>query len=178
MLGRWLGVFLVVMLLLTCQRRVQPPDAIAIPTDSTGQTIIIDNTPITVPAQPQVLVEVVRTGCYGKCPAFSFQLLSNGQATLNGQAHVPLVGRYELTSVRSSALDSLWQAVAQADFFTLADSFPVGGHPIPDLPTTTTTVRGRDGLKTIVDNHGAPLALQHLEEFMRSWVFGLGWDQD
>lgn len=102
-----------------------------------------------------------KTGyCYGTCPVFSMSILAGGRAEYEAFEYNKVKGRFS-TTIAPLQLDSLKQAVKQANILTLLNEYAVGAT---DHPTYRLTIRLTNGrVKTIVDyGPDGPAQLKHI----------------
>lgn len=181
MLRTWIwGLCSIALLLLACNRKavpvISPPSAIIDPSkieqaDSIAyeQHRLEDSL-----AQPYLILALKRTGCYGKCPVFEANVFSDGKATYKGIRYVEMPGNYEALA-DTSWQNKILEKALKLQYFDLAASYPIDGHFIADLPTTTTAVFFNGNTKTIHDNFDAPKALIEFETFLENALLELKW---
>lgn len=147
-----------------------PKDSIEVAIDT---TLVIEDT-VVVDEAPHLLLSFERTACYGRCPAYLFQLYDNGDATYEGKRHVGLVGIHLATASRMQ-IDSLMAMADKIHFFELEDKYPVDATPISDLPNTITHMIFGEKEKQIINNHLAPTELKELEDHIDGLILALNW---
>ncbi|MDX1943131.1 MAG: DUF6438 domain-containing protein [Saprospiraceae bacterium] len=125
-------------------------------------------------AQPHLVIALKRTSCYGKCPVFEANVFSDGKAIYKGMNHVEMIGIYEAladTSWRSKILEK----ALSIQYLILADSYPIDGQAIANLPTTSTAIFINGKSKSIQNNFDAPKALIEFEAFLEKALSELNW---
>ncbi len=120
---------------------------------------------LTIPGFCQKPVEfdalTFKTGyCFGACPVFSMSILAGGRADYEAFDYNKRKGRFS-TTIAQPQLDSLKQAVNQANILTLLNGYATSWT---DHPTYRLTIRLTNGrVKTIVDyGPDGPAQLQRI----------------
>lgn len=122
-----------------------------------------------------IVFSLEKGSCYGKCPVFEAQLMSNGTAIFKGLRNVELVGNYAAT-VDKSKMEELIKNLNQADYFKFADYYPTNrDYTIPDLPNTTTSFNDGKQSKKIINNNDSPANLQWFETELENFFMQLDW---
>ncbi len=122
----------------------------------------------------ETILAFKQTSCFGKCPSFSVELLSDGRMFYNGKANVEKIGLYE-TTVNNSFIYTVFQEAEKIDFFNLNDKYPSDGRDIPDLPKTITFLKNGKKELRITNSFDAPLSLQHFEKYLLEKIDKLYW---
>lgn len=102
------------------------------------------------PAAPDlssVLIRLVRTGCYGSCPAYRLEVRGDGSVSYIGERFVLVKGEQHWTIPQSAVLQMI-ALFRQADYFRL-DGYYVAD--VTDLPTYFTGLQIGEQQKFIVD---------------------------
>ena len=98
-----------------------------------------------------------RTGCYGTCPAYKVVVYADGRVEYTGAGHVLVTGM-ETAALSLEKVDDLSDALREANFSSLQDSYASVGDGCPTLWTdcglviTSVTVSG--AVKTIRHDYG------------------------
>lgn len=129
------------------------------------------------PADFQVTLE--RGPCFGTCPVYFLSVLANGTVGYEGRQFVAVEGSQTATLSHEKFL-RLVQAVLEADFFDLADTYTVSAT---DLPSITTTVTMNGMVKSVyhygvgcgTDLDTAPPGLCALEALLEDIPVSNGW---
>jgi Domain of unknown function (DUF6438) len=118
-------------------------------------------------ADPDAVITMERTACFGYCPAYRLTIHGNGQVTYEGIAFVATQGTQTI-QLSPEQVQSLIREIEQANFFQLKDAYAV---EMTDLPGTRTSVTLNGRSKEVwhygsvgdpnLDN--APAALSNLE---------------
>lgn len=116
------------------------------------------------PDRGPLLLYFERAGCYGFCPVYWIRVADDGAMVYEGAHFVATLGRSE-ARLGADQVAALRQAIAGADFFTLADRYDDVRYP--ELPSMVITVRDHERRKTVYHHLGdvsAPGRLLELEE--------------
>ena len=122
----------------------------------------------------ETILEFKQTSCFGKCPTFSVELLSDGRMFYNGKANVEKIGVYE-TTVNNSFIYTVFQEAEKIDYFNLSEKYPTDGKDIPDLPKTIIFLKNEKKERRITDSFDAPLSLQNFEKYLLEKIDDLHW---
>ncbi len=115
----------------------------------------------------QIVIEMEKTACYGRCPVYTIKIDSQGTGLFVGVEHTEPLGLYSFR-LKKSEIDELHSAFEEIGFFGLEDRYY---DNISDLPTTYLTYRKEGREKKIMDYHGAPPELKQLESRIQELVF-------
>ncbi len=110
----------------------------------------------------EIVFSMTKTKCYGKCPAYTIEIYSNGRVTYNGLANVEKIGKFE-KNITQTELSNLKKAFLDSKFFDFNDEYVSNAT---DLPTTYILFRNNDKEKKIKDYHRAPKELKVLEKLL------------
>ncbi len=109
-------------------------------------------------------MKLSRTGCYGKCPAYSIEIHADGTAIYTGKDYVSVPGeRREHLSTQQ--VEELVEAFRKANYFSLKHKYVAS---VTDHPTYKTSFEVNGVKKSVVDydgqRAGMPKAVTELEE--------------
>ena len=169
--------FFLILITFSCNQKNQQlvsPPATDSPVEVVIDTTLVIEDTILVDEAPHLLLSFERTACYGRCPAYLFQLYDNGDATYEGKRHANLIGVHLATASRAQ-IDSLVAKAAKIRFFDLEDKYPVDTAPISDLPNTIIHIVLGEKEKQIINNHLAPSELKELENHIDDLILALNW---
>jgi hypothetical protein len=123
-------------------------------------------------------IRLVRTPCFGRCPAYSVEIRGDGTVVYEGEHFVEVQGVH-LAHVPDATVRRLFDAFVRADFFWTYDEYR---SPVTDLPTSIVTISFDGHSKTVVDyageQQGLPKAVADLEDAIdaaagtRHWIEG------
>jgi len=124
---------------------------------------------------PTVVAEIRKTSCYGDCPVFRFQIMSDYSLRYVGQENVVLIGSFTGTLSFNPML-KLGGMAAGANFYRLEDNYPVKWEESPaDLPYTETTINWRGRKHTVKHKYDGPEALKEIEDYLIDLVDQATW---
>lgn len=126
------------------------------------------------PSKPYVLASIKKTPCYGKCPVFEANFYNDGRAEYFGKMNVKKMGSYA-SRIDDSTLKSIRSKAGEVGYFDLYNTYPTGEVKIADLPTTITSVRIGDMIKTVSNKYQGPEELKIFEDFLLEIVDRLEW---
>ena len=125
---------------------------------------------------PNLLASLRRSPCYGKCPAFSYELFADGKVTYFGQSNVTRMGSYT-TKVDDAFMKRIADKALSIKYLSLSDHYPTADIAVSDVPTITTYIRiGNDG-KKITNNYDPPKELTEFEQWLEEQFETLKWQQ-
>jgi hypothetical protein len=119
--------------------------------------------------QPEPLVTLHRTACYGTCPVYSLEIFADGFIRCIGINFVQYTGEHRAV-VAQETVENLVADFLRADYFALHDSYETYKDrkgrtwTITDLPTVITSLRVGTTKKSVRDYASAPRRLRELEE--------------
>jgi hypothetical protein len=111
----------------------------------------------------KVAITLQRTVCYGRCPAYSVTVSSQGIVFI-GAAYVTATGKHTAT-ISADDVRKLAQRFVDADFYSMAGEYRAG---VTDNPTYTLSITIDGHTKKVVDyvgpSVGMPAAITELED--------------
>ena len=116
---------------------------------------------------------IKKTPCFGKCPVFEAKLFSNGTATWYGKMNVERLGNYE-AKIDLEKIREIQRNADSMGYWDLYEKYPLENQ-VADLPTTITSVRVGDMIKTVRNTHDAPPDLTKFENYLLDIMEGLEW---
>lgn len=121
-----------------------------------------------VPAQGRPVITLSRNACFGTCPVYFVEIFETGLVRYTGTNFVQVTGERSATIPRD-AVKSLERDFLKIHYFSFKDSYVTCKAPdgteefITDLPTTYTSLRIGNRIKSVKDYACAPDALMDLE---------------
>jgi len=110
-----------------------------------------------------VKIELSRTQCYGRCPAYSVTIRGDGSVHFDGQRYVQIPGKHD-ARVAPDTVRELVRQFEKAKFFAADDKYVA---EVTDNPTYTLTLTVGGEKKTVTDyvgeQVGMPLVITDLE---------------
>lgn len=123
--------------------------------------------------KPYQAVGYKKTPCFGKCPVYEVNIYSDNTATWNGKRNVERLGWYEakLTDTKVQDIKDKASELGYLDFY---NEYPVE-HKVADLPSTITTVRYGDMIKSVKNTIEGPEKLKEFETYLENIINRLDW---
>jgi hypothetical protein len=110
-----------------------------------------------------VKIELTRTVCYGRCPAYSVTIRGDGNVHFRGDRYVHDQGEHD-AHIDPAAVMELVRQFEKANFFAVGDKYVA---EVTDNPTYTLTLTVAGKTKTVTDyvgeQVGMPLVITDLE---------------
>ena len=152
-------------------------------TDSTSLITEIDTAQQSIstesPDDEELLVVILafeKTSCFGKCPSFKVELLSNGVIQYEGRAHVENMGKYT-SNVNDSFIYTIFQEADKIGFYNFKKEYPADGHQLPDLPKTITYIKNGKKEHQVINGFDSPRELREFEAFIWEKIESLYWEK-
>lgn len=125
-----------------------------------------------------VKIELSRTACYGRCPAYAVTIRGDGKVRFTGEAFVAIPGKHD-AKIPLEAMRSLIRQFESARFFAAGDKYVA---TVTDNPTYTLTLTVGGKTKSVRDyvgeQVGMPLVITDLENAVdevagtKRWIKG------
>lgn len=113
-------------------------------------------------SNPNVIIKLTRSGCYGDCPSYDVIIYRDGTVHWNGNYFVDVEGEAK-GEVSVQQISELISAFEQVNFFFMKN---YTSHDGTDAPTVVTTITINGRTKTVTHYYGdtsAPIELYELE---------------
>src|SRR2546428_8088531 len=110
--------------------------------------------------QPQVVITLERTVCYGTCPAYTLRITGDGSVEYEGMRYVRVIGK-ATARISPDVVRRLVTEFERIGYFDLEDKYTA---MVTDNPTTTTSIRIDTRFKRVIDYVAGPQALKELEQ--------------
>lgn len=123
-----------------------------------------------------MVAALVRTPCFGSCPAYEVQVRADGTVFWKGDKNVTRLGSYRATA-SVAWMEALMLFADQHAFFQMSGQYPAGGRDIPDLPQTISYLKNGDREKSIKNGGDAPPALRQFERYFEEKLEELAWEK-
>ncbi|MDA0714230.1 MAG: DUF6438 domain-containing protein [Bacteroidetes bacterium] len=117
--------------------------------------------PVRMVPNDSLLLSYERTPCFGRCPVFKIKVYESGYTTYQGVNFVEYMG-YFYTHINAEDLNTIYQLVNEADYFSLNDSYD--NENIMDLPAKIFRVDALGINKRIVARTNVPESLIQMAE--------------
>lgn len=118
------------------------------------------------------VARIQRTACFGRCPIYTLTLFEDGRVEYFGKKFTPREGRFEgkVTPEVYEKLLNYSQEMGYLDMENVYDK-----QAITDLPSTITSLRTPEELKTVVNRFDAPEELRRFEQFFDELFKDVEW---
>lgn len=115
-----------------------------------------------------------KTPCFGICPHFEMVVMSDGQATFNGERNVEMVGTWKGTW-NQKQIGRVIKEANRIGYKNLQDEYD--NKFVTDLPATYTTINfdGSGDVKTIMNRYQGPAELQSLYKVIDEIILEVEW---
>ena len=138
---------------------------------------IVEKTTIPEGIDPNLLVSLNRTPCFGSCPAYKVEIFEDGTVKYKGSGYVKRIGFF---TAKADA-DFIAQIMKQAEtvnYLKFQNKYPAENIEIADMPQTISYVRiGKEG-KLIHTKLDAPKELVAFERWLEKHIENLQWTVD
>lgn len=118
------------------------------------------------------VVEMTKSPCYGRCPAFTLVIYEKGIVSYDGKRNTPRLGLY-VKKLDNDTYTKLISTFKKANVWQY-DNIYRGMYP--DAPTVTMSYHEDGDVKTIVGKDGRPYALLELEAMLDNIANSDGWE--
>jgi hypothetical protein len=115
------------------------------------------------------VIALMRTTCYGGCPAYSLTISADGKVLYRGREHVKRKGEVE-SRISQEKLKELVAAFKEIDYFDLKDKYLNGKEDCPkwwvDMPYAATSLT-LNGKKKTVNHYSGCIGSAEVEKLRR-----------
>jgi hypothetical protein len=121
-----------------------------------------------ISGQELPVITLKRTACFGTCPIYSLEIFEDGGLRYNGTQFVAAIGPRQ-AQISPGAVKALIDSFLKIRYFDLKDVYETHQNPdgtsewISDLPTTYTSLRVGNRIKSVKDYAFSPEKLRMLE---------------
>ena len=119
-------------------------------------------------------IEMVKTSCFGTCPAYTFNLNGDGSATFNGRQFVKMEGKHNRT-FPADTTNFVFTRLMEADLFQYKNEYT---DNVTDLPTTYLTFKHEGRQKKMKLYYGVPAELKAITKELEALAFTQGWSEE
>ncbi len=121
------------------------------------------------------VVSLERTGCFGKCPAYVFEVWNDGVAIYAGARNVERLGKFE-AQASEDLINKIKELGAELGILKMEDGYPLNKEKRPaDLPVTNVYFNNGDKEHYTVDVMGAPEELTKFERAVDEIMNSMDW---
>lgn len=147
------------------------PEASTESADPVEQEVLFKN----VAEGDSLFASIKRGHCFGKCPVYEMNIYNNGHVTLNGIAHVDLIGKYTRT-IRQEDMLKFVDKAKLIGFMDLEDEYD---NPyLMDVPAATTSIVIDGKRKTVRRRVDFPTSILAFEKLFDNLLNREGWIQE
>lgn len=155
-LNIFLALISISFLALACNGSKKTTD-----TNSTTTTESASDQPLNMnTAKGELLVEMSKSACFGKCPVFTLKIFDNGRVEYHGVIHTDKLGVYS----RQLDENSFYQIVRHLEATKLEQYEDFYSSGATDFPMTSITHYQRDSSKTVKGDFERPEPVRILEK--------------
>jgi hypothetical protein len=165
-------------LFLACSKKTTTTTNKSDVTKSTTPKVEEIPTPVTPEINPKVypIFSIRRTACFGKCPSYEAQILSDGTVTYNGKKYTDKEGLYVARYIPSE-LSNLIAKARNIGYVRMENRYPIDPkNMIADLPYTHTSYNDGKIEKRIANNYDCPPELIEFESMIDEFLDRLQWE--
>ncbi|MBR9920568.1 MAG: hypothetical protein GYB31_06985 [Bacteroidetes bacterium] len=160
---------------IPAQTETEIPERDSMAVENMPETLVMDTVEFELDTQVVYSwIKFARTACYGECPVFDFEILSDGSVFYHGHKHVLRSG-YQKAQLSSIQLEKLVQLSESLDPHKFASNYPEYNEAIPDLPEIHLEIFDKGKWKSIRINHFPPLALMSYIDELEELMDSLSW---
>ena len=121
------------------------------------------------------IVSLERTGCYGKCPTYLFEVWNDGVAFYAGARSVERLGKFEARASEEQ-MSAIRELGAELGILKMEDGYPLIKEKRPaDLPVTNVYFNNGDKEHFTTDVIGAPVELTKFELLIDQIMNNMDW---
>ena len=120
------------------------------------------------------VARIQRTACFGRCPIYTLTVFEGGRVEYFGKKFTPREGRFEST-IFPEVIEKLITEAGTYGFFELNNVYDK--QAITDLPSTITSVKNAEGMKTVVNRFNGPETLRGFEQYFDNLFNELEWNE-
>lgn len=109
--------------------------------------------------EPSFFASIYRSPCFGACPTYRINIMSNGLVELEGIRAIELIGNYT-TTISDEQLEQFSKTATEIGFMDMDAKYD---GMITDLPSTTTTIVLDGKKKEVYRRYNYPRSILQLE---------------
>ncbi len=107
-----------------------------------------------------IFATIEKTPCFGTCPVYNLMIFQSGLALYNGNLNVDNKGKY-LVEFSEEEMKTIREKAIEINYFKLQAEYD---SPVTDFPTTRTSIRLNDKVKSVSNRVGGPQELKEFEK--------------
>jgi hypothetical protein len=125
---------------------------------------------------PDLVVSLNRTPCFGSCPAYKVEIFKDGTVKYNGIGYVKRLGFFTSKADEIFIAEILKQAET-INYMKFSNRYPIENVEISDMPQTISYIRLGSVGKMIQNNLDAPKELVAFERWLEKCIENLKWQE-
>lgn len=118
------------------------------------------------------IARIQRTACFGRCPIYTLTVFEDGRVVYFGKKFTPREGKFE-GKVSPDIIENLKKFAVEIGFSNFNNVYDK--QAITDLPSTITSLRTDEELKTVVNRFDGPQDLRKFEDFFDKLFAEVEW---
>ncbi len=118
------------------------------------------------------VARIQRTPCFGRCPIYTLTVYEDGRAEYFGKNFAQREGMWT-ADVVPELMEQLMVYANEIGYFELKNIYDK--EAVTDVPSTITSLRTTEGLKTVVNRFNAPEELRRFEQYFDALFKGVEW---
>ncbi len=118
------------------------------------------------------VARIQRTPCFGRCPIYTLTVYEDGRAEYFGKNFAPREGKWT-AAVSLELMEQLKVFANEIGYFELENVYDK--EVVTDVPSTITSLRTEEGLKTVVNRFDAPEGLYRFEQYFDELFMNVEW---
>jgi hypothetical protein len=173
-----------IVLLFSCSKKMadkvaqttpELPTPVAQPSAVQPKSVeIVEKSSIPEGIDPNLLVSLNRTPCFGSCPSYKVEIFEDGSVKYKGSGYVKRIGFFT-AKADGDFIAQIMKQAASVSYMKFQNRYPAENIEIADLPQTISYVRmGKEG-KLIQNKMDAPKELVAFERWLEKHIEGLVW---
>jgi hypothetical protein len=124
---------------------------------------------------PDTVIHIQKTACYGDCPVFTATILSTGESFYRGKNNVEKIGDFT-AKIDQRAIRKIDEKLMKIDFYDLKGRYPEDEKEIIlDLPWVYVFSEFEDQEKHVAINNSGPKKLLNLISYVEMELDKLNW---
>lgn len=118
------------------------------------------------------VARIQRTACFGRCPIYTLTVYEDGRAEYFGKNFAPREGMW-IADVTPELMEQLLIFANEIEYFELENIYDK--EAVTDVPSTISSLRTEQGLKTVVNRFDAPEELRRFEQYFDELFKDVEW---
>jgi len=125
------------------------------------------------PIQEEMVLNMVTSPCYGKCPVYNLKIYNTQKATIKGTSNFKWLGTYE-KMLSDEEYSSIIAEFEESNFYAFDSIYP---SEVADFPSVTISFKDKDqaSFHTVLGKFERPEELIALEKLLENIAISDGW---